>query len=118
MLRMAPFTFFARRLVMPLFFVMGIALFPGVLFSRPSDWSSSDTIFPPLPPIAVLGICAGGTACVGYACWRLWNAPPPAQGDLWAYSDRLGYDGDSPRDIQARIDALRAQLAREDEARQ
>ncbi len=119
MLRMAPFTFFARRLVLPLFVLLAIVMFLGVtLHSRPSDWSSSDTIFPPLPPIAILAIFVACVACFGYASWRLWSAPRPAQGNLWAYSDRIGHDGDSPRDIQARIDALRAQLARDDEARQ
>jgi hypothetical protein len=34
------------------------------------------------------------TIVAGYASWRMWIAPPPAPGDLWAYSDRLRYDGD------------------------
>jgi hypothetical protein len=39
--------------------------------------------------------------------YRLWIRPP-APGDRWGYSDTLGYEGDSPRDIQKKIDALRA----------
>jgi hypothetical protein len=39
--------------------------------------------------------------------YRLWIRPP-APGDRWGYSDTLGYDGDSPRDVQKKIDALRA----------
>jgi hypothetical protein len=34
---------------------------------------------------------------------------PPAKADRWGMADRLGYEGDSPRDIQAKIDRLRAQ---------
>jgi hypothetical protein len=37
---------------------------------------------------------------------KLWVAPP-APGDRWGMSDRIGYEGDSPRDLQAKIDRLR-----------
>jgi hypothetical protein len=39
--------------------------------------------------------------------YRLWIRPP-SPGDRWGYSDTLGYEGDSPRDVQKKIDVLRA----------
>ena len=62
--------------------------------------------------LRLLGV---GAASTGHAFWQAWIALRPARGDLWAYSDRVGYEGDSPRDIQARIDALRAQSVHEGE---
>jgi hypothetical protein len=45
---------------------------------------------------------------VGRFLVRYWFRPPP-KGDLWADSDTIAYDGDSPRDVQKKIDTLRAQ---------
>src|SRR5258705_10090321 len=88
----------------------------AVLSSPPSDWPSLLPDWPSLlrylGTLAVLGV---GAASTGHAFWHAWIAPRPARGDLWAYSDRVGYEGDSPRDIQARIDALRAQSVHEGE---
>jgi hypothetical protein len=45
---------------------------------------------------------------VGRFVVRYWFRPAP-KGDLWADSDTIAYDGDGPRDVQKKIDALRAQ---------
>jgi hypothetical protein len=62
--------------------------------------------------LAMLGLAL---AVFGRAAWLLWRVPPPANGDLWAISDRCQYDSDDhdPRVLQAKIDALRAQPVHE-----
>lgn len=39
--------------------------------------------------------------------YRLWMRPPPRD-DKWAMADRVVYHGDSPRDVQRKIDELRS----------
>jgi hypothetical protein len=41
---------------------------------------------------------------LGHSTWKVWRSTPT---DSWGFSDGLGYEGDSPRDIQKKIDALR-----------
>jgi len=114
-LRIAPTLFYVRRTVVLMFLFVVTVQFLTVLFSlssgRPSPYEH------PHGFLLLFGACAAG---LGYWSWRVWSVPPPADGDLWAYSDLVGsqYEGDSPRDLQARIDTLRAQLVREDDARQ
>jgi hypothetical protein len=55
-----------------------------------------------LPVIAI----AAGLIAVIYRSRHL-----PAAGDQWANSRLLGYDGDSPQDLQDRIDRLRAEIS-------
>jgi hypothetical protein len=63
---------------------------------------------------ALLGFMA---AVSGVTTWIMWISPRPAPDDLWGYSDLVGYEDDeSPRKIQARIDALRAQSKDETES--
>jgi hypothetical protein len=50
----------------------------------------------------------------GRAVLRIWLHPLP-KGDPWSLSDTLQYDGDSPRDVQKKIDALRTESATNDE---
>jgi hypothetical protein len=62
----------------------------------------------------------GGLAVVGLFTafllrffWVSW-INPPAVGDRWAQSDTLGYEGDSPRDVQHKIDKLKMEPVVED----
>jgi hypothetical protein len=97
------------RLLMPVLFLPTTTAFVAflflLLFFPPADWL---TLIRYVGAAALSGVAAAG---FGYGSWRVWIAPRPARGDLWAYSDRVAivYDGDSPRQLQARIDALRAQ---------
>jgi hypothetical protein len=132
LLRKAPFTFSIYRWIAPVFFVASTIGFFALLFacltallsilsSRPLDWSPLLTVRKPLlsdwPPLVqyVVGLpLLGGIAAVtGAGCWVVWIEPRPAPDDLWGYSDLVGYEEESPRDIQTRIDALRAQSTHE-----
>jgi hypothetical protein len=119
-LRQAPFRFYLSRLLVPLI-VLAVACFRserlhqfvahvrGALSSGTLDslWSA---LGDDLLSLALLSLAS---VVFGRAAWRLWRFPPPAKGDLWAYSDRCSYDSDdNPREVQARIDALRARNAR------
>ena len=96
MLRNAPKHVFWRRLIAPLILIptlMGLAV--RLAHGRT-----------PLANVLVtLGVCA----IAGVACWKLWR-PGYDPHDQWAASDRVGYEGDGPRDLQRRIDAMRANL--------
>jgi hypothetical protein len=90
------------------------------LSALPSGWPGwslllADCILliPSLGGTTLLGFMA---AVSGIACWITWISPRPAPDDLWGYSDLVGYDDESPRQIQARIDALRAQSKDETES--
>jgi hypothetical protein len=52
---------------------------------------------------------------LGHSTWQVWKRTPT---DKWGFSDGLGYDGDSPRDIQKKIDALRSPRAKDAGTRQ
>ena len=49
-------------------------------------------------------ILAAFLIILGQSTWKLWRRTPT---DNWGFSDGFGYEGDSPRDIQKKIDALR-----------
>lgn len=104
MLRNAPFAFFMTRLVTALFFLAITVVFSlslrRLLLAPPSDLKTL-IVNIVLPGLLVF--------LFGFAAWRVWFRPRPAPNDLWAYADRVEWDGNGPRDIQRRIDALRAQ---------
>lgn len=85
-----------------------------VLSALPSGWPDCILLIPSLGGTALLGFMA---AVSGMTTWIMWISPRPAPDDLWGYSDLVGYEDDeSPREIQARIDALRAQSKDETES--
>jgi hypothetical protein len=65
------------------------------LCSHPSQFSFGHRLF-----------LAGFLAVIFLSFWKVWRRTP-AHGDRWGFADALGYEGDSPRDIQRKIDALR-----------
>jgi hypothetical protein len=101
LLQRAPRSFAFQQLVAPLMFAGYLTVFGGtLLFHR----EKVDLVF------ILLAIAFG--LVFGRVLYKSW-VHPPARGDRWGMSERLGYDGDSPRDIQAKIDRLRAQLGSE-----
>jgi hypothetical protein len=101
MLKNAPKHVFFARLIMPLILVPTVAgLGARLAVGRPA-W------------VGVLVVLAVALVA-GQACYKLWR-PGYDPKDLWAASDRVGYEGESPRELQTRIDALEARL-REDGA--
>ena len=129
-LRRAHDMFFAQRWLWPFFFLFTTPLFlywlfgflarlREVLSALPSGWPDwslllADCILliPFLGATTLLGFIV---AVSGIACWITWISPRPALDDLWGYSDLVGYEDEGPREIQARIDALRAQSKDETE---
>jgi hypothetical protein len=121
-------SFFVARLGALLFLVVGVIVFLAILFVFLTDLLRGLSLLPSncfrLPanwPLLVQELFAlalsGGFVAVARINFRnQWIAPQPALGDLWGYSDRVGWDEDeSPRKIQARIDALRAHSVHETE---
>jgi hypothetical protein len=95
-----------QRIVWPIAYLFMLALFCISLFQHPER-----------PNLATV---IGGTAVflvLGLLLGRTWFSPP-VKGDRWGYSDHLGYEGDSPRDAQRKIDKLRAELGSDSDARQ
>ncbi len=96
MLRNAPKHVFWSRLIVPLVFSMVAMGVAAQLTHRHT----------PLGGVLVmLVVCA----MAGAALWKAWR-PGYDPRDLWAASDRVGYEGESPREVQRRIDALQASL--------
>jgi hypothetical protein len=108
--------FFVFTIPLSLFWLFDFLAHLREVLSSPTDWplllADWVSLIPYLFGISLLGFIA---AVSGIACWITWIAPRPAPDDLWGYSDLVGYEDESPRDIQARIDTLRAQLVRERE---
>jgi hypothetical protein len=118
-LRQAPFRFFLNRLLVPLM-VLAIACFRSEHMRQFVDHvrnalssGSFDSLWSVLgDDLVSLAVLSLASVVWGRALWRLWRRPPPAKGDLWAYSDRCDYDSDDdPRVVQAKINALQAQNA-------
>jgi hypothetical protein len=94
----APCAFAFQQLVAPIMFAGYVAMFGGTLLFHP------EKVSPVFIAVAIVfGLVFGG---ILHKSW----VRAPARGDRWGMSERLGYEGDSPRDIQAKIDRLRAQL--------
>jgi hypothetical protein len=108
LLQAAPSVFYFHRVMMwslSALMITSLLLYPFSLQPSPDE------------RMGILLFCGVFVATLGYWSWRAWTAPPPTDRDQRAYSDRLDYEGnDSPRNLQARIDALRAQLVRENDA--
>jgi hypothetical protein len=114
---------FLSLLTTPLFlyWLFGfLARLHEVLSALPSGWPDWSLL---LADCILLIPSLGGTTLLGFivavsgiACWITWISPRPAPDDLWGYSDLVGYEDEGPREIQARIDALRAQSKDETES--
>jgi hypothetical protein len=100
MLRNAPKHVLARRLILPIVFV-------PVALGLTARLTHGHT--PPGGVLVMLVVCL----MAGAALWKAWR-PGYDPRDLWAASDGVGYEGESPREVQRRIDALQARLAPED----
>lgn len=98
MLERAPEAFAIRRVLLPVMYVFVLALFTVSLIRHPEQAS---------PGLIGVGTCL--FLLFGWAMWKVW-LHKPAPGDRWGYSDTLGYDGDGPRDVQRKIDAMEAEL--------
>jgi hypothetical protein len=97
----APKHFYLRRMIIPI--ILALVLMEAVVSLRHHRMSVASGL--------VLGaLCA----ILLFLAYRFW-INPPMRSDRWGYSDTLGYEGDSPRDIQEKIEALRA--ASDDERR-
>jgi hypothetical protein len=92
----APHGFFMMRLVSPLMLAASLLVLVRILVDDPLErvWGS----------LFMLGFVALCSRLV----WLAWIKPAPRPGDLWGFSDRLGYEGDSPREVQQKIDRLRS----------
>jgi hypothetical protein len=98
MLANAPRHFAFQRVIVPIMFAIYlVAVCNTLLFHRDNAGLGFFLV------MSVFGIIVGR---VVYKSW----VNPPARTDLWDIADRLGYENDSPRDIQAKIDHLRARL--------
>jgi hypothetical protein len=94
MLERAPKSFLMSRFVVSIMLVMFVLSVSTGFFRHPEKISVGAVIF-----FVIFGLF------LIQAAWKLWVNPPPP-GDRWGMSDRIGYDGDSPRDIQRKIDDL------------
>jgi hypothetical protein len=94
-LRQAPRAFAFRRVFAPVMFLLLLVQLGAAALFHPDKLSLAT------------GLLIGGFLLwLGSMVWRTW-IHPPAKGDLWGYADTIGYDGDSPREIQRKIDVLR-----------
>jgi|HubBroStandDraft_2_1064218.scaffolds.fasta_scaffold628103_2 hypothetical protein len=91
----APKHFYFKRLLLPVMLAGTLIAVGDAILAHPAHLTFGHGLF--LVGFLVL-ICLG--------TWKVWRSTP-APGDKWAFSDGLGYEGDSPRDIQRKIDALR-----------
>jgi hypothetical protein len=98
LLERAPRSFAFQQFLAPLMFAGYVAVFGGTLLFHPEKVG---------PVFIAMAIVFG--LLFGRMLHKSW-VRVPTRGDRWGMSERLGYEGDSPRDIQAKIDRLRAQL--------
>jgi hypothetical protein len=112
-LRSAPKRYLLQLLWTPLMLVV-IAVFCFAYLHQVVAHLGVDPPWSTLNHLVYLAMLGLALAVFGRAAWLLWRVPPPANGDLWAISDRCEYDSDDdPRVLQAKIDALRAQPVHE-----
>jgi|SRR6476659_9610193 len=90
----APMHFYFRRLLLPIMLVMMLIPIGN------SIWTSH-------LPLGSAVLIAGFLFVLACGSWWVWKGTPPL-GDRWGFSDTLGYEGNSPRDIQRKIDDLRS----------
>jgi len=102
LLNEAPKHFYFRRLLLPIMMAMVAYVIVYTAWRHPLQ----------LTPLAVIFLAAF-CFIIGHSTWRVWHKTP-ALGDRWGFSHTLGYEGDSPRDLQKKIDALKAQSGPED----
>jgi hypothetical protein len=95
--------FYFRRLLLPVMISMMAYVIGYTAWRHPLQ----------LTPVAVI-FFAAFCFIVGYGGWLVWHNTP-APGDRWGFSDALSYDGDSPRDLQKKIDALKARSSTEND---
>jgi hypothetical protein len=86
-----------RNIFAPAVFVLFVVLAGAGVVTHPAKH-----------PLAAITVYVAMVCFFGRMVWRNWLHPLP-KGDPWGYSDTLGYEGDSPRDIQNKIDQLRGQ---------
>jgi hypothetical protein len=92
----APMHFYFRRLLLPIMLALVVVVIWHAVWTRPSNLTFGAAIF-----------FAAFLLVLGHSTWKVWKGTPT---DKWSFSDGLGYEGDSPRDVQQKIDALRASL--------
>jgi hypothetical protein len=90
--------FYFRRFLLPVMLVIVLFVIGRTVWLRPANFT-----------IGAALLLAGVMFMMGSSTWRVWKRTPPP-GDGWGFSDGLGYEGDSPRDVQRKIEALRAQM--------
>jgi hypothetical protein len=90
----APKHFYALRLLLPIMLAMALVMVWHAVWERPPTLTFWAALF----LAAFLLVLCDMT-------WKVWKGTPR---DKWGFSDGLGYEGDSPRDIQKKIDALRS----------
>jgi len=100
----APMTFYFSRLLLPIMLVMVLVVIGHGLWTQPSNLTFGVAVF-----------LAAFLFLLGHSTWKIWKRTPT---DKWGFSDGLGYDGDSPRDLQKKIDALRSPPAKDAGTRQ
>jgi hypothetical protein len=100
LLEKAPRSFYMKRFILPVMMAMFLLALGQGIWKHPNSISPGSVLFS--------GVFF---LLLGHAIWKIRKAPAP--GDRWGYSDALGYEGDSPRELQERIDRLRAQMAEE-----
>src|ERR1700722_702262 len=91
----APMHFYFKRLLLPLMLVPALIAFGDAIWAHPATLTFMHGLL-----FAVFLVMAGSST------WKAWKSTP-VPGDKWGYSDGLGYEGDSPREIQKTIDQLR-----------
>ena len=112
-LRSAPKRYLLQLLWTPLMLVV-IAVFCFAYLHQVVAHLGVDPPWSTLNHLVYLAMLGLALAVFGRAAWLLWRVRPPANGDLWAISDRCECDSDDdPRVLQAKIDALRAQPVHE-----
>lgn len=97
LLEKAPRSFTMKRLLLPVMMAMFLLALGQGIWKYPGS----------VPPGVVL-FSAVFFLLLGHGVWKTLKTPAP--GDRWGYSDALGYEGDGPRELQARIERLRAQM--------
>lgn len=93
LLERAPMTVMMRQAVLACSLAVMLMMFLRPILAGTASWTGW------LPVAAI-------TAALLAVLYRSRHLPPV--GDQWANSRLLGYDGDSPQDLQDRIDRLRA----------
>ena len=100
----APKHFYAKRLILPVMLAATVLVIVDGARVHPANLTLAAGLF-----LAVF------LFLIGHGTWKVWHSTP-APGDKWGFSDRIGYEGDSPRDIQRKIDDLRGEAGSSESA--